>query len=246
MIPLYQFVARSRSVDRRPELRGSLDLPALECRELVARPLALAAALAVSLLAVSGAGGARAQTPKRGGTIIVRSRRCGARLSQPVRASCRPTSPALTSRGPRGCIRGRPRLASGRTSSRDVDVHEKPPFTLTYHIRPEARWSDGVPITASDFVFTHERISQASLLRTTVYARDIGSVRSARREDGAGRAALAVRAAGATSSESSCRDTCSPARTWRPSGRTESTIRRRARRSEAVRSSSSAGSAAGR
>ena len=30
-----------------------------------------------------------------------------------------------------------------------------PPHTLTYHIRPEARWSDGVSITARDFEFTY-------------------------------------------------------------------------------------------
>jgi peptide/nickel transport system substrate-binding protein len=39
-----------------------------------------------------------------------------------------------------------------------VDYTRKPPFTLTYHIRPEARWSDGAPITAADFVFTHRAI----------------------------------------------------------------------------------------
>ena len=47
----------------------------------------------------------------------------------------------------------RPRLVS------DVDFTKKPPFTLTYHIRPAARWSDGVPVTARDFVFTHQRRS---------------------------------------------------------------------------------------
>ena len=36
------------------------------------------------------------------------------------------------------------------------DVTKTPPFTLTYHIRPEARWSDGTPVSARDFVFTHE------------------------------------------------------------------------------------------
>ena len=44
----------------------------------------------------------------------------------------------------------RPRLVSRVTFTR------KPPFTLTYHIRPAARWSDGVPVTARDFVFTHD------------------------------------------------------------------------------------------
>ena len=37
----------------------------------MARPLALVAAVAVSLLAVSGAGGADVQTPKRGGVVVV-------------------------------------------------------------------------------------------------------------------------------------------------------------------------------
>ena len=39
-----------------------------------------------------------------------------------------------------------------------VDYTRQRPFTLTYHIRPEARWSDGVPITAQDFIFTLQAI----------------------------------------------------------------------------------------
>jgi peptide/nickel transport system substrate-binding protein len=46
----------------------------------------------------------------------------------------------------------RPDLAS------EVDVTKSPPYTLTYRIRKEARWSDGVPITARDFQFTHEAL----------------------------------------------------------------------------------------
>ena len=42
----------------------------------------------------------------------------------------------------------RPQLVSGVTFTR------KPPFTLTYRIQPRASWSDGVPVTAGDFVFT--------------------------------------------------------------------------------------------
>ena len=45
-------------------------------------------------------------------------------------------------------LQRRPRLVSR------VEYTRKPPFTLTYHIRPEARWSDGVPVTARDFIFT--------------------------------------------------------------------------------------------
>ena len=71
VIPLYQPPAivafpgddqEHRGVCHRPHERG----------ELVARGVALAAAIAVSLLAVSGAGGAPAQTPKRGGTLVYR------------------------------------------------------------------------------------------------------------------------------------------------------------------------------
>lgn len=29
-------------------------------------------------------------------------------------------------------------------------------FCVLYHIQPEAKWSDGTPVTASDFVYTHE------------------------------------------------------------------------------------------
>ena len=39
-----------------------------------------------------------------------------------------------------------------------VDFTRRRPFTLTYHIRPEARWSDGVPVTAQDFIFTLQAI----------------------------------------------------------------------------------------
>ena len=58
--------------DTRQELRSQSFESSDERGELVARAVALAAAVAVSLLAVSGAGGAGAQTPKRGGTLVIR------------------------------------------------------------------------------------------------------------------------------------------------------------------------------
>ena len=51
----------------------------------------------------------------------------------------------------------RPNLVSS------VDIVSRQPFTLLYHVRPEARWSDRVPLTARDFVFTHERIRKHGL-----------------------------------------------------------------------------------
>jgi peptide/nickel transport system substrate-binding protein len=124
----------------------------------VARGLAVLAALAVSLLAVSGAGGADAQTPRAGGTV-----RFG-ELSEPpclnpLLARCLgpggfPTLAFLAEKvlEPEFVVSPdftwRPQLVSGVTFTR------KPPFTLTYRIQPRARWSDGVPVTARDFVFT--------------------------------------------------------------------------------------------
>jgi peptide/nickel transport system substrate-binding protein len=121
----------------------------------VARGGALAAAVVAALLAVSGAGGAGAPTPKRGGSVAVASvefpclnvvvSRCATALSvvSEVLLGAYEIGPGYERR---------PRLVSY------VDFTTKPPFTLTYHIRPEARWSDGAPITARDFEFTHRTI----------------------------------------------------------------------------------------
>jgi peptide/nickel transport system substrate-binding protein len=120
-------------------------------RELVAR--ALTAAVVALLVAVAGVGGAGAQTPKRGGTVVI---------AGPVPTCLDPLWPCTAGFAEWGLnqvIEGafeigpdltfRPNLVS------KVDVAEEP-FTLTYHIRPEARWSDGEPVTASDFVFTFQ------------------------------------------------------------------------------------------
>lgn len=131
----------------------------------VARALAVLTAIAVSLLAVSGAGGTSAQTPKRGGTIAVTGLDEPACLN-PLVAACLESSPLfmveevlLPAFAVDARFTFRPRLVSG------VDVSHQAPYTLTYHIRPEARWSDGVPVTAADFVFTHAvRLARAPSL----------------------------------------------------------------------------------
>ena len=128
----------------------------MERGELVAR--ALAAATVVSLLAVSGASGAGEQTPKRGGTLVFRmigaeppclnvlDARCGrslALIAEKVLEKPFVIGPDFTFR---------PRLVSR------FNYTTKRPFTVVYRIRPEARWSDGVPISARDFVFTLKAI----------------------------------------------------------------------------------------
>lgn len=125
----------------------------------MARPLALAAALAASLLAVAllaeaGAGGAPAQTPKRGGTLVIST-------SETLEPAC--LNPLLCLGASSGLLGElfagafevtpagvfRPDLVSR------AEIVSKQPQKVRFHIRPEARWSDGRSITASDFSFTH-------------------------------------------------------------------------------------------
>ncbi len=94
------------------------------------------------------------QTPKRGGTVVVGvggSLRC---LS-PLDEACglpgfmeKVLEPAFVP-GPDSTFR--PQLVTGAT-------YTKTPFTVTFRIHPDARWSDGVPVTAADFVFSHKAI----------------------------------------------------------------------------------------
>ncbi len=134
---------------------------------------ALAALIVVSLLAVSGAGGTGAQTPRKGGTVVL-----GAAFPEPaclnvLLAKCGESIAAFQivakvlqapyEVGPDFAFR--PRLVSG------VTFTKRPPFTLTYRIRPEARWSDGVPITAADFLFTHR--AYVTLARKGVLNEDL-------------------------------------------------------------------------
>ena len=129
----------------------------------MARAGALAAATAAALLAVSGAGGASVQAPKRGGTLVFAQ-------PQPEPACLNILVPQCVSGAGGiqlitvwrlaleapfdlgGDLTWRPGLVSSATFT------TRPPYTLTYHIRPEARWSDGTPVTARDFAFTHAAI----------------------------------------------------------------------------------------
>lgn len=123
------------------------------------RPTIVAGLVAVALAASPAAGSA--QSPRAGGTVLLggfREPACLNVLLAKCYASGHPTGalavlllaekvlePAFYV-GPD--FTWRTRLVSSVTFTR------KPPFTLTYRIHRRARWSDGVPITARDFVFT--------------------------------------------------------------------------------------------
>ena len=66
----------------------------------------------------------------------------------------------------------RPRLVSS------VSFTRKPPYTLTYHIRPKARWSDGEQITAKDFVFTQKAIRKYRPDPEDPHLKNVRSVRA--------------------------------------------------------------------
>ncbi len=118
----------------------------------------IAAVLAVAAVVVSPAAGNQAQTPRVGGAVVfglldseppclnallVKCAQSAATtpiIAEMILQPAFDVSPEYTYR---------PRLVSRVTFTRKL------PFTLTYHIRRAARWSDGVPVTARDFLFTH-------------------------------------------------------------------------------------------
>jgi peptide/nickel transport system substrate-binding protein len=123
----------------------------------VARRLTLSAAVAAVAVAVAGAGSAAVQqAPKRGGTLVIGSRTASEPACLNVFVVACPVAvrlletvlPGAFEVTPDGAVR--PDLVSG------ADIVSKRPFILVYRIRPEARWSDGVAVSARDFAFTHD------------------------------------------------------------------------------------------
>ena len=145
----------------------------------MARGVALAAAIAAALLPVSGAGGAGAQTPKRGGTVVIGVPSTEIACLNLLYAPCEFDAPFVLGQTLEGAfdvdssdLTYRPNLVSRVTFTRN------PPFTLTYHIRPTARWSDGAPVTAADFVFTYQVSSREGV--DPRWIGDFEAIRSAR------------------------------------------------------------------
>ena len=126
----------------------------------MARGAALAAAIAVSLLAVSGAGGAATQqAPKRGGTLVIRVLGPEPACLNVLPMSCNlDLGQAWGQKVLQAPFDVGPDFTYEESLVSRVDFTRRRPFTLTYHIRPEARWSDGVPVTAQDFIFTLQAI----------------------------------------------------------------------------------------
>ena len=146
----------------------------------MARGVALAAALAVSLLAVSGAGGAGAQTPRFGGTLVFGTQGAQGGIREhaclnPFLARCTPAGrvPFALYIGETvlpGAFEARPDYTWRPKLVTDFEYTTTPPYTITYTIHPKARWNDGVPVSAQDFAFTYQanRALKGQLYDTTL------------------------------------------------------------------------------
>ena len=122
---------------------------------------ALVAVLVAAVVAVSPAAGKLEQTPKRGGTVVVGT------IGEPacfnlLVENCRISPTAFVRQVLEGAFEVGPDLSYRPNLVSHVTATKKP-FTLTYHIRPEARWSDDTLVTARDFVFTWQTYSKLEL-----------------------------------------------------------------------------------
>lgn len=116
---------------------------------------AATAALLLTLTGVAASAGAGAATPSRTAVVgidfdplclNVLLNDCNTAVSHTV------AGPALA-----GAFRVLPDFSFEPVLVDQVDVQAQP-FALTYHIKQQAVWSDGAPITADDFIFTLETI----------------------------------------------------------------------------------------
>ena len=144
--------------------------------------LALAAVVVSGAIAVAPAAGVPEQTPKRGGALVIR-----VLGGEPACLNVLPLSCNSDFGQWYGCGGGSadavcvgPDFTYEESLVSRVDFTRRRPFTLTYHIRPEARWSDGVPITAQAFIFTLQAIRR----HAAPWFRDLHApIRSARAVD---------------------------------------------------------------
>jgi peptide/nickel transport system substrate-binding protein len=147
---------------------------------------ALAAAFAAALVAVvPGAGAAPdAETPRRGGTVVLTGVAREPACLNAFFKRCRSADDFATDWVMSAVLPGAYRVGPGLTLRphlvSHVDFTRTPPFALTYHIRSGARWSDGTPVSARDFVFTWKTSLSAGVELHEVYAADLAQIADVR------------------------------------------------------------------
>ena len=162
---------------------------------VVRRPLLVLAGAVIGVVAAAApAAGVPAQTPKRGGTLVIRVLGPEPACLNVLPMSC--NEGGLASGPTRFCrcrSRSVPTSRTRKASSRGSTTRGRRPFTLTYHIRPEAHWSDGVPITAQDFIFTLRAIRRHAIPEVRDLHAPIRSARAVDSQDPASGSSAEVR-----------------------------------------------------
>ncbi len=109
-------------------------------------------------VATASAAAGPEQTPRRGGTVVVGPVQEPTCLN-PLLVSCEGvTAFWVLEKVLAKSFVVTPALSQERELLSQATVTKTAPFAVTYVIRPSARWSDGVPVTARDFIFTHRAI----------------------------------------------------------------------------------------
>jgi peptide/nickel transport system substrate-binding protein len=147
----------------------------------VRRPLLVLASLVVAGgIAASPTAGVPAQTPRSGGTLVIRVLGPEPACLNVLPMSCNQGGQAYWSEKVlQTPFAVGPNFTYEESLVSRVDYTRRRPFTLTYHIRPEARWSDGVAITAQDFIFTLRAIRRHATPEFRELHAPIRSVRAA-------------------------------------------------------------------
>jgi ABC-type transport system substrate-binding protein len=117
----------------------------------------IVALLIASAVAAAPAASTPSETPRVGGAVVFAANEPSCLNDFFVLACQRDADPGASLWALKGAFKLAPDYTLQPDLVSKVEFTTKPP-TLTYHIRPEARWSDGVPVSAKDFVFTHRAI----------------------------------------------------------------------------------------
>jgi peptide/nickel transport system substrate-binding protein len=109
-------------------------------------------------LAVAATADAKTPTPVRGGTAVVATEQ-GPPCLNTLAGACNSSAAVwMTENTLLGAYHVTPDLTYEPMLVERTEIVHHPsarhPFSVTYHVRPDAVWSDGVPVSSDDFIFT--------------------------------------------------------------------------------------------